>query len=608
MNPKQTRVLVMLALGLFAFIYFFERHLYDEKERPVAAPKLFPELAVARVTRIEIIAGTNTLRAERINDIWTLTAPVNYPAQQTAIAAFLNACRQLTTLSTIPATVLANQPRGLADYGLQPPAARLILQHGGERLELKVGARTPVGDQLYLQLGDVNQVHVTDVGFLNVLPRTIYDWRDTALLSLSGLPFNRLEVRSGLRGFEVQRDQPNQPWRLTKPMQTRADNPKLNYLLQQFQNWRVQRFETDDPRVDLEPLGLQPPEAELTFGQGTNDLIRVQFGISPTNLPAYVYARRLSHTNIVLVPREWLEMLQKPFTEFRDRRLLAFAPEAVNRIEVRSGETFTLLRQANKGWRVGETNNFPADAELVNDLLATLGGLDAVGFVKDVVTAADFVNYGLAPPSGQYALLASLTNSGAIPTNQVLAQIALGSYLQLDKVLVRPQGEDSVYAVARGEIERLPKAAFEVRERRLWNFAATNVSRISISQEGRTRNLFRNSKLQWEFAPDSQGIINDFSLEETLHRLGQLRAEEWVARGAEKLAAYGISETAHKISLTIGTGEQPEVLTLEFGRLSPTRQPYAAMLLDGQSVVFKFPRALHADVLRDLVAPPRSRP
>ncbi len=610
MNPKHTRVLVALALGLFAFIYFYERHLDDEKDRAVVAPKLFPDLSVAKVTRIEYSVGLQTLRAERINDVWTLTAPINYPAQQTSIAAFLNACRQLTTYSTIPATVLASQPRGLADYGLQPPAARLILQLGGERLELKVGKRTPVGDQLYLQLGEVNQVQVADASFLNLLPQTIYEWRDTALLSLSGVPFNRLEVRSGVRGFEVQRDQPNQPWRLTKPMQTRADNPKLNYLIQQFQTWRVPQFETDDPRVDLEPYGLQPPEAELTFGQGTNDLIRVQFGNSPTNNPAHVYARRLSQTNIVLVPREWLEMLRAPFTEFRDRRLLAFTPDTVNRIEVQSSDPFTLIRQTNQVWRVVEPFGFAADPALVNEFMVTLSRLEVVerdGFVKDVVTPADFANYGLAPPAGQYALLASPTNSGVPPTNQVLAQIALGSNFQLDKVLVRREGEDSVYAVARGEIERLPKSAFELRDRRLWNFAATNVSRISISQEGRTRNLFRDAKQKWEFAPDSQGILNDVSLEETLHRLGQLRVEEWVARGADKLAAYGLTETAHKISLTLGTGEKPEVLSLEFGRLSPTRQPYAAVLLEGQPVVFKFPQALYADVLRDLVAPPRNR-
>ena len=604
MNPKHTRVLVALALGLLAFIYFYEQHLYDDKDRPALAPKLFPDLSVGKVSRIEILDGTNTLRAERANDVWILTAPVNYPAQQTAIAAFLNACSQLTTHSTIPATVLANQPRGLADYGLQPPVARLVLQHGGERLEIKVGAHTPVGGQLYLQLGDVNQVYVTDGSFLNVVPHTTFDWRDTALLSLNGLAFNRLEVRSGLRSFEVQRDQPNQLWRLTKPMQTRADNPKINYLLQQFQTWQVQRFEFDDPRVDLEPLGLQPPEAELTFGQGTNDLIRVQFGSSPTNLTDYVYARRLSHTNIVLVPRAWLEMLRKPFTEFRDRRLLKFAPGEVNRIEVRGEETFTVLRQANHGWRLGEPYNFPADTALINDLMTTLDGLEVVDFVKDVVTPADFVNYGLAPPAGQYSLQSSMTNTGGAPTNQVLAQIALGSNLQLDKTLVRREVEDSVYAVARGEIERLPKAAFELRERRLWNFAATNVSRIHISQEGRVRDLFRDPKQQWQFETNSQGIINDFSLEETLHRLGQLRVEEWVAHGADKLAAYGFKETAHKISLTLGTGDKPEVLSLEFGRLSPTRQPYTVVMLDGQPVVFKFPQPLHEDVLRDLIAPP----
>ena len=57
---------------------------------------------------------------------------------------------------------------------------------------------------------------------------------------------------------------------MTRPMPAhRVDNPKIEALLAQLQNLRVSQFETDDPKTDLEPLGLQPPELELTLSQGT---------------------------------------------------------------------------------------------------------------------------------------------------------------------------------------------------------------------------------------------------------------------------------------------------------------------------------------------------
>src|SRR5262249_47531910 len=161
------------------------------------------------------------------------------------------------------------------------------------------------------------------------LPRTADDWRDPALVNLEGLAVDRIEVRSAARGFAIQFDATNNAVYLSKPTPARADRAKVEALLRKLQAGRVIEFVTDNPRADLEPYGLQAPEAEIAFGQGTNDLVVVQFGKSPTNDAAQVYARRLSQTNVVLVPKALLQALQTPHTELRDRRLLSFAALAV---------------------------------------------------------------------------------------------------------------------------------------------------------------------------------------------------------------------------------------------------------------------------------------
>ena len=54
------------------------------------------------------------------------------------------------------------------------------------------------------------------------LPRSANDWRDTTFVNFTGVNLNRLEVRSGARGFEVTRNPANKLWELTKPMPARA--------------------------------------------------------------------------------------------------------------------------------------------------------------------------------------------------------------------------------------------------------------------------------------------------------------------------------------------------------------------------------------------------
>src|SRR6185503_10473212 len=175
------------------------------------------------------------------------------------------------------------------------------------------------------------------------------DWRDPTLISFSGVNFDRIEVRSAGRGFALQTDPVNKTFVLTKPTPARAAMPRVLELVQSIRTARVTQFVSDDPRDDLDTLGLRPPEAELAFGLGTNDVAVFQFGRSPTNDASQVYARRADRPNVVLVPKSLLDALQMPSSELRDRRLLSFSPEAVDTIEIipAGGEPVTVRRQFN---------------------------------------------------------------------------------------------------------------------------------------------------------------------------------------------------------------------------------------------------------------------
>ena len=52
---------------------------------------------------------------------------------------------------------------------------------------------------------------------------------------------------------------------------------------------------------------------------------------------------------------------------------------------------------------------------------------------------------------------------------------------------------------------------------------------------------------------------------------------------------------------------QPASLSLEFGSLNYRMNPYAATRLNGQRIIFEFPKRLYDEVLRDFtVSPPRA--
>ncbi|HSH94349.1 MAG TPA: DUF4340 domain-containing protein, partial [Roseimicrobium sp.] len=462
---------------------------------------------------------------------------------------------------------------------------------------------TTTGSQLYMQVGDANEVHVVDAALLQLFPTSADDWRDAALLPLRGLTYSRMEVRSAGRSFEVQKDVTNKVWRITKPMATRADNPKLTHLLQQLELWPVRRFVSDDPQADLEKYGLRPAEMELAFGEGTNDFVSVQFGKASVEDPTMIYARRSSHTNIVLVPKEWMEPLRSAFSELRDRKIATLVPAAVDSIDITGAESMSIKRQTNGTWRIEGGKGFLADSILVTNMLLQMSELEVVEFEKDVVT--DFTTYGLQMPSLQYTVWTNgpAGTNGNGTTNHMLFRLDVGR-AEGTKIYVRRAGEDSVYSLALGDIQQLPSKRYELRDRGIWEFSTNQITKVSVGQHGLNRDIVRNPKGDWVLAPGSQGVINPFAVDEALYRLGRMRVERWVGVGADRLAAFGITDRSHRISVEVKSGEKTEIYVLRIGdRLSPSRRPYGAAMLDGDAVIFELPVAVFPSLQSDLSIP-----
>jgi hypothetical protein len=605
MNWRTTGALFVLAAGLFVFIYFFERPSQSRRSAENLPARLIP-IVPSEVVAIQL-KRTNqlSLRVERTNSAWHLTVPLAYPAEPFRIEGFLKLLESAASQTFISLDELKASNRSLAEFGLEVPQATLTLIDPRQRVEVEFGSRTPPGDGVYMHLINSEGIHVVSAELCDRLPRTFQDWRDAALINLAGVAWDRMEVRTAGRGFAIQTDRTNRVFYLSKPTPARVDAAKLDALLRRILPARVERFENDNPRADLEPYSLQAPEAELVFGLGTNDVVVVQFGKSPTNDSSLVYARRLSNTNIVLVPRAVLDALQTSHSELRDLRLLSFQPSQVDEIEAVTPERFAVQGQTSGSWILAGLQPIPADASLVREWIERLAHLEG-NVEKDVVT--DFASYGLATPTRQYVLKTGVTNAlGILISNRVIAHLDVGGR-QGGEFFARSRGadENTVHSVPAAEIDRLPTTAWQVRDRRVWSFTTNQVTRATIRQHGYTRQFNRSPAGEWTLASGSQGVINTFGIEESVYRLGQLRAAVWVDRGEDKREHYGITDLSHKITLELKDGDKPRVISVEFGSAAPSRYPYAITIVDGQPTVFEFPWDLYNYLQPYLTNPPRA--
>jgi hypothetical protein len=590
MNSKTTWRLFIAAIALFAFIVFVERRSQEEKG---AASKslIFPKVAANTVTGVEVQTTNLLIKAERTNDTWRLTRPF-YPAQGTPIDSFVTAVTALPKLDVISASEVSAQQGKLKDYGLEPPAAVLTLNQGSNRYSLQVGNLTALRDQLYVTVPGSGEVLLTDASILRAVPASVNDWRSPMLLRLEDRPFDHIQIRAGQSVLEFEQDTTNHVWRISKPTPARANHQRITALLQQLSAARVKQFVTDSPTADLEKYGLQTPALELSFSLDTNRVTALEFGASPTNDPASVYVRRVNTTNIVLAGRELLDALSLPYKAFHDPHLISNDPNQFTMIQVKGAAPFTMARMTNGLWAITEPSPMAADVALVKAFMTNLMEMTIENFAKDVPTDADLKNFGLASPKISYALFTTRTNASGTATNAILTQLDFGADTPEGMMYARRSDETPVYETPNVSY-LLPSAAWQLRDRRIYDFAVTNVAAVDIYSGGKTNRSVRTPQ-GWAGADPVRGAV----LDDLVARLGELHAHNWVDKGARRMSSLGFQKDGPMIEIELQPGSPPAA-PISFGKKGVRNNLYAATVLPGdvEPTLFEFPGDLYQSVL-----------
>jgi Domain of unknown function (DUF4340) len=613
MNPKNTWMLVLLAGGMFAFIYFFERHI--QPPAPVVT-KVLPTLNASEVTSIEIDPrGQFTIRVERTNGVWRLTKPVDYPVQARPIEELLKALENLTPQSRISAAELQTNRDINGSYGFGPNETHISLQQADEELQLNLGYTTPPGDGIYAQVVAAPGVDIVSPALMALVPTNAGQWRDTSFVDLQNLTadqFTNLTVTSTNGKLVFQRDGLDKPWRQTGTSAFRANSEKINALLAGLQNLRVVQFATDGPVSRLDQFGLQTPLLELDFKQGTNQFLSLQFGKSPPNDPDLVYARTNSSSTIVLVPRADLAGWSGDPNQFRALHLFSLSadpadfPHVIEAYGANSNLEFIWRLETNGEITVSNADGqrYAADPAATQAFIINLAGMRVVPWgpgpgqsVLDAVADSDLPGLGLKPPAKSY-ILKSLPLGG---TDRIIAQVDFGlPDTNSPGTIAARRGdlhENSVFAVSNNDVEQLPTNAIQLRYRRVWIFESTNVTEMTIRSNGHSDTWTHAKENLW--IPAS-GITDNVSmsniyLENLAVYLGILQADYWVGPG-DPTPALGFSDKSLQISVS-GKGPNGEIaklsLTLGGPAPGPKGQPngsvYASTRIDGTNWIFTLP-------------------
>jgi len=432
MRPRTLLILLVLVLGLGAFIWFYERSLPSSEERAEQAKKVVPVKKddVRKVT-LETPAGRVVFERTVSPDEekkqgekkgeeapaeeapgeealgepaseWKITAPMQARADAFAVDGLLESLTGLEKTRTL-------EDVDRKDVGLDKPRATVRIETEDGTRVLQIGAAVPPGGSLIAGLEGEDQAYVVSDTIWSQVDREPGSWRDRQLFRASRDAIARI-VLTGAGGQKMVLAQQGGSFRIVSPFADRADKKLVDDLYADLSGLTAEQF-IDRPQLAPAAMGLQPPQGAVEVDFRKGEPLRIELGTpsasaspppqetDPTAAPppAAIYAR--VGPQLIEASTRLPQAAARPLADWRARGLSGFEIYEVEAATVRDGKGPMRLTRAGTDWKRGTTliSYLP-----VSDLLFAVTGARASRILTPQEVQA--MQAGLATPLLTFAL------------------------------------------------------------------------------------------------------------------------------------------------------------------------------------------------------------
>lgn len=387
----RTLAAVVVAAGLFAYIYFVE-----SKKDPAA-----PDAEAPKTRREKVFAGFDKLKAkslslrrpdgemvhaEKSGENWNLLSPFQATADAGEIGMILDALQALETEE-----VVVEGSFDPASYGLAEPTiwVSVTIEGAAAPFEFELGDTVPAASGLFARVPGRPRVFTVSSTLENTLVKTAFDLRDRTLVRFKKDDLRWFEATEKSKvAFRLDRASATDEWRISAPLATRAARWTVDSLLGLIENLKMESIVTESAASkDLTQYGLGPAARKVVLGLGADKTALIEIG-KKTDENRY-YAREGSASLVATINAALVDDLDKGLKNLRASRLLDVAAYEVAGFDVTSaGATRTFTKATTKSADGLDVVTWKATAPVkdaapdkASDALFAIGGLDAAEFI-----------------------------------------------------------------------------------------------------------------------------------------------------------------------------------------------------------------------------------
>lgn len=319
---KSTLIVVVLAMALGAFVYF-----YDSKHRvapPTDEASWKPAFAVKadQITGLRFASAAGKTAFAKQGNLWQITQPVATRADQASISGIVNDLSSAKIRRSFAPT------DSLSKYGLAQPAVTIDFQQkGGVEHAIRLGDKDFSGDVVYALIDASKDVDLLPVSLLDETDKPLSQLRDRSLFELNNGEIGGITIDDPTGILVVTKK--SSAWEIAKPKEVLADSSAVDSLASALSTDKFTDVVSESPD-DLAKYGLTHPSMSVTAatkGQEFHLLVGKKNGDS-------YYARDTARPMIFEISSTVYDALNKKFFDLRDKSILQFDPTNVAAVEI----------------------------------------------------------------------------------------------------------------------------------------------------------------------------------------------------------------------------------------------------------------------------------
>jgi uncharacterized protein DUF4340 len=270
MNKSTKTLLVIFAL--LAVIYFL---FFRTKER-VSTEKIDAKLFVAdssKIDKIEMVRKTDAVTLEKVNGVWMVTKPVNYPADTSAVYPMLKDLKNFKVED-----VASSNPAKFGEYLDSAWNSQITVYQEGKNLGTFILGKTASSfDVSYIKKPDEERIlRATNIAVTS-FNKAVKDFRNKHITSIATKLANKITFKStdsNKVDFTAVKDSTNK-WFVDKDS---ISSSAMDGFLNMFENFNAEDFK--DSTITTFPV----PSYTLTF-YGAFNQIAVNLYHEPNSNP-----------------------------------------------------------------------------------------------------------------------------------------------------------------------------------------------------------------------------------------------------------------------------------------------------------------------------------